>query len=268
MKVLLMTDMEGVSGIVNFNDWVTPQGRYYEEGKELLTLEANEAINGFMSAGATEILVVDGHGHVGVNNLLLDKRANYLRGPAPGPYPFMLDESFDAMAWVGQHAKAGTEYAQMAHTGSFNVVDYRINDISVGEFGQMAICGASLGVRSIFGSGDEAFVKEANELIEGIETVSVKSGVMPGHGDEYGAEGYRERNNGAIHIHPKIARERIRLGAEKAMRRFVESREQFPLLKLEPPFQREIKYRSDGAKAAYTQYSEHPKSVIGLLNGN
>src|SRR5690625_553838 len=209
MKIFLMTDMEGVSGIVTHKEWVTPEGRYYEEGKKLLTLEVNAAIEGFFEAGATEILVVDGHGHGGVNNLLLDERVEYLRGPTPGPYPFMMDDTFDAVAWVGQHAKSGTECAHMAHTGSSNVVDYRINDISVGEFGQIAFCGASFGATPIFGAGDEAFTIEAANLVEGIETVSVKRGIMPNSGDEFIESAYQLRNNGAIHMHPNKARKRI-----------------------------------------------------------
>jgi D-amino peptidase len=266
MKIYIMTDIEGVCGIVNFDDWCTPQGRYYEEGKKLLTLEVNAAIDGFMAAGATEILVVDGHGHGAINHLLLDPRAQFMRGPQPGPYPFMLDESFDAMAWVGQHAKAGTEKAHMAHTGSFDVIDFRINGVSVGEFGQMALCGAELGVRSIFASGDEALAQEAAALVPGIETVGVKRGLMPGSGDEYDGEGYKLRNNGAIHLHPEKARQLIRAGAERALRRFAASREQFALLELQPPFRKEVRYRSNGSKPARTVYAEHPDSVIGLLN--
>ncbi|MBP1991465.1 M55 family metallopeptidase [Paenibacillus eucommiae] len=269
MKIYIMTDMEGVCGVVNHDDWVTRQGIYYEEGKRLLTAEVNAAIAGFAAAGATEIRVMDGHGYGGINNVLLDRRASYVRGPSPypDPYPFTLDASFDAMAWVGQHAKAGTEYAHMAHTGWFNVLDYQINGISIGEFGQMAMCGAALGVRSIFGAGDEAFAQEAAALVNGIETVSVKRGFIPGSGDAYNTEGYKERNNGAIHMHPEVACELIRAGAERALRRFTEDREQFALLQLQAPYRREIRYRSDGTKAAYTHYSEHPDSVIDLLNG-
>ncbi|RAV19713.1 M55 family metallopeptidase [Paenibacillus contaminans] len=268
MKIFVMTDMEGVCGVVNHDDWVTPQGRYYAEGKRLLTMEVNAAIDGFAAAGATEIVVVDGHGYGGINNLLLDKRALYLRGPVPGPYPFMLDETFDAMAWVGQHAKSGTEFAQMPHTGWFNVLDFRINGISVGEFGQMSLCGASLGVRSIFGAGDEAFTKEASELIKGIETVSVKRGIMPGSGEQYSTDAYKERYNGAIHMHPDHACEQIRAGAERALRRFVENREQFELLNLQPPFRLEVKYRSDDKREAHTKHFEHPESVVELLNNS
>ena len=33
MKIMLVTDIEGVSGVLNFAEWCIPQGRYYEKGK-------------------------------------------------------------------------------------------------------------------------------------------------------------------------------------------------------------------------------------------
>ncbi len=55
----------------------------------------------------------------------------------------------DAVAWVGQHAKAGTEGAHMAHSGNFTVIDYRLNDISLGEFGRSAVGAGNFGVPPI-----------------------------------------------------------------------------------------------------------------------
>ena len=134
-----------------------------------LTMEINAAVEGFYAAGATEIYVADGHGAGGINQSMLDRRTMYVRG-FPGPWPFNLKKNFDAVAWVGQHAKAGTEYAHIAHTGWFNVLDYRINGISVGEFGQFAMHAAYVGVRSIFGAGDEAFPRLP--ILLGTETVA------------------------------------------------------------------------------------------------
>lgn len=265
MKVYIMTDIEGVCGLVNFEDWARPEGRYYEEGRKLLTLEVNAAVEGFYAAGATEILVADGHGPGAVNPLLLDKRTMYARG-FPGPYPFLLDDSFDAIAWVGQHAKSGAPYAHLPHTGAFSVFDYRVNGISVGEFGQMALIAASLGVYSIFASGDEALTSEAKQLIPGVETVAVKKGVTPGSGDECDSDAYRKRNTGCIHMHPEKARELIREHAEKALIRYKENRESFTLLKPAPPYRRDVEYRANGNEPAYKAYSEHPDNLIRMMN--
>lgn len=265
MKVYVMTDIEGACGVVDFEQWALPTGRYYDEGRRLLTLEVNAAIEGFFAAGADEIDVIDGHGNGGLNPLLLDRRVHYLRGPWPGPYPLMMDDSYDVMAFVGQHAKAGTPFAQMAHTGVFRVLDYIVNGVSVGEYGLYTMCGATMGICPIFGSGDEAFALEAAAFTPGVEVVSVKRGIMPGSGDECDAEQYRQRNNGARHMHPEIARERIRAGAERAMRRYMQHPESFTIPTAKPPFRKEVRYRQSGAEAARTLVREND-NLVDLLN--
>ena len=265
MKIFVMTDMEGVAGIINREDWVLWDSRYYDTGRKLLTMEVNAAIDGLFEEGADEIHVIDGHGNGGINHLLLDSRVDFVRG-FPGPWPFTLDESFDAIVWIGQHAKAGTEYAHIPHTGSHHVIDCRINDISVGEFGQLAFCAASMGVSPIFASGDEAFVKEARELVGNIGTAAVKKGLMPGSGDECTFEEYKDRNTAAIHIHPKKARKFIKEGVKDSLKRFIQSRESFLFPGTEPPYYMVKKYRPSGNKQGYTEKYEHPDNIIKMFN--
>jgi D-amino peptidase len=265
MKIFIMTDMEGVCGVINHDDWVLKDSMYYEEGKRLLTLEVNAAAEGFFDAGADEIYVADGHGAGGITQALLDNRTYLLRG-FPEGWPLGLDKSFDALAFVGQHAKAGSENAHIAHTQWFNYLDYRINGTSVGEFGQLALCAAFLGVHTIFGSGDEAFTKEAPALIEGIETITVKRGTTPGTGDEYDCEGYRNRNLSAVHLHPEKARKLIKEGAKRALDRFMENPKSFQMPELKPPFRVDASYRPNKSIPAYKAYAEHPDSLIDCMN--
>jgi D-amino peptidase len=264
MKIYLMTDLEGVAGVLNAQEWTGPGQPYYELAKELLTLEVNAAIEGFFEGGATDVLVVDGHGPGAVNVRLLDERAELLRGWGAGPYPLCLDDSFDAIAWVGQHAKAGTEFGHMAHTQGFSYLDLTINGVSIGEFGQMALCASEMGVRVLFGAGDEAFTREAEALVPGIETVAVKRGVKPGTGDELTAEQYARFTASARHFHPVRARREIRAGALRAMQR---AREEFGILPLTPPFERVIKMRPTEARPYRTiSRVTHPTSVIAVMN--
>jgi len=264
MKILLMTDMEGVAGIINSDDWVLPGARYFEEGKRLLTMEVNAAVEGFFDAGADEIVVCDGHGYSGVNLELLDNRVLYQRG-WDGPYPFGNDETFDVMVWVGQHPKAGTEYGHICHTG--NLIDRKINGVSVGEFGEeVAIC-VGLGVQVIFASGCLAFTKEAEALVPGIQTVAVKFGVTPGSGDECTHEEYMDRNLGAVHLHPEKARKLIKKGAYDALKRFITNPETFGMPVFEPPFELECIVRKTGGVEGYTIVTTNPTSVPDLLNG-
>ena len=265
MKLYVMTDLEGVAGVLNFQEWTGPDKPYYELAKEFLTLELNAAIGGFFEGGTKEILVVDGHGPGAINIKLLDPRVEYLRGWGDGPWPLILDENFDAVAHVGQHAKSGTPYGHLAHTQGTGYLDLSINGISIGEFGQLAMCASELGIPSIFGSGDEAFTKEAQELVPGIETVAVKRGVRSGTGDNLTKEAYERFTASAIHFHPVKARRLIREGALRAIRRA--QKEDFGLIELTSPFERVAKFRPSEGNPNWTISREtHPSSVIALMN--
>lgn len=265
MRIYIMTDLEGVAGVLNFEDWCKPESRYHEMAREFLTREVNAAIEGFFAGGATHVLVADGHGHGAINPKLLDPRAELSRGWGPEPWPFGLDKTFNGLAWVGQHAKSGTPCAHLAHTGSFGVLDLSVNGVSIGEYGQLAMCASALGVPAIFAAGDEALTKEALALTPGIEVAAVKRGTIAGTGDECPADEYARRNLGAIHSSPERARQMIRNGAERAARRL--QKEKFPLIKLEAPFARVTLFRPTKDTPQRARAREvHRSSVIALLN--
>jgi len=266
MKIYLMTDLEGVAGVLNFHEWVFTTGMFFYESRKLLTMEANAAVEGFFAGGASEVVVAAGHGggSGAIDTSLLDPRAKFQRGWPKGPYPLGLDKSYDAVAFVGQHAKAGTEYAHLAHTQNLRVIDLSVNDISVGEFGQTALCAGELDIPVIFGSGDKAFTKEAIELIPGIETVTVKEGLMSGKGDECSEEEYTARNAAAIHLHPETARKLIRKGAKKSIERLI--KERFGIVKIQPPYKLVYVFRADEKNPQTTKVKTHPSSISELMN--
>ena len=265
-RIYIMTDLEGVAGVRDSEQWCVPEGRYYDTGRKLLTLEVNAAIEGFFAGGATEIVVADGHGRGAVDIELLDPRAQMERGwPGGWPGPSMAAGGFDAVAWVGQHAKAGTPFAHLAHTQSMNYIDLSVNGVSIGELGQLALCASELCVRSIFASGDRALSEEARALVPGIETVSVKRGTTPGRGDELTTEQYRGRNTAAVHLQPGTVRRLVREGAERAIRRA--QAEDFGLIPLKAPFERVGRFRpQQAAQPARVCRDSHPSSVIGMMN--
>jgi D-amino peptidase len=262
VRIFMMTDQEGVAGVVDW-DWAEAN---VDQAKRLLTLEVNAAAEGFFEAGATSVLVVDGHGQGGINPELLDERVEFLRGWGKRPpWPLHLDEGFDCLAFVGQHAKAGTEYGHLAHTQGVRYVDLAINGVSIGEFGQLVLCASELGIRAIFGAGDLAFTKEAEAFVPGIETVWVKRGLSPGSGDELDEDAYRTKNRGAIHRSVVQARRLIRAGAVRALRRA--EAEAFGIVPLKPPFERVARFRPHKDRPYPTVSREtHPTSVIGAMN--
>ncbi len=263
VRIYIMTDLEGVAGVLNHDDWCSPQSRYNDLAKELLTREVNAAVDGFMAGGATGIVVADGHGSGGINPILLDPRAELMRG-WPTEWPLLLDDTYDAVAFVGQHAKAGTEYAHLAHTQGWRYLDLSINGVSIGEMGQFAMCASELGVPTIFCSGDRALCMEAQALLPGVETVEVKRGTTPGRGDEMDAESYSRRNTSAIHLHPERARAAIRAGAEKAARRVADER--FGIIELSPPLELVVHMRARGDEPPAMARNRHPSSVAEVMN--
>src|SRR5215208_1279515 len=61
VRVQIISDMEGVAGIVKWEQ-VTGGEQMYKEGRRLYTEEINAAVRGAKAAGADEILVMDHHG--------------------------------------------------------------------------------------------------------------------------------------------------------------------------------------------------------------
>lgn len=184
MRVMLWCDMEGIAGISVWEQ-VNGGAPLYEEGRRLYTAEVNAAVRGCKRAGATEIVVVDGHGAGGpwsFKSLIpeqLESGASYVMGYPWARYIKPLQEGCDAALFVGAHAMAGTPDGILCHTVSSQAwYNARINDTLVGESGIVAaICG-DFDVPCVFVSGDKATCEEARALIgDNIVQAAVKEGL-------------------------------------------------------------------------------------------
>jgi D-amino peptidase len=238
MKVYIMTDLEGCAGIPAWENYGSPGERWYEQARDLVTLETSAAVQGCLDAGATDILVVDGHGAGAINPLLLHPEAKLFFGRPMG-YPFGCDDSFDCAMQVGQHAKSNTDGGHLSHTGSCEVEDDVINGVSVGEMGANMLFAAYFGVPTVLVTGDLAAAEEARALVPNIETAAVKEGLKRGPATGLTAAQNEAHNGAAIHIHPHKARELIRQEACKA----VERRAEIKPFWLEPPYERFVTIR-------------------------
>lgn len=266
MKILLMCDMEGTAGVLNHDDWVMCNGQFYEKGVRLATLETNAAIDGFFAGGASEVIVVDGHGAGGIDPELLDERALLMRAGIEAGDPWGLDASFAGLAFVGHHAKAGTPYSHITHTQWFNYIDLAINGVSIGEYGQMALCAMELGVPTIFAAGEDALAVEAEALTPGVIAVGNKRGLHPDGLDDWDTDAYRGAKGGAIHRSPVVARARIRAGAQAAMAKLAADPGAFTYPVMTAPYVRTARFRRWGDTPAYATCDTHPDSIIALMN--
>ena len=174
-RILIVADMEGAGGVNDSEEQLLPGQRRYLESRRILTGEINAAVEGAAAAGAGAIDIWDGHD--GSRTLSIDEihgPARLIQGkPTPANY-YMSEKSHDGVIFIGQHAKAGTKGAVLAHSQSFSVRGITINGVEVGEVGQVAAIAGYFGIPVIMLAGDEAACAEMLELQPKAVTVGVK----------------------------------------------------------------------------------------------
>lgn len=209
MKVYILCDMEGVSGI-RLQEQVAmhPPGPAYEHGRRLMMGDINAAVDGCFLGGAGEVVVCDTHGMGGQVRLdEVDPRAVYELPTGESMMP-ALDETFDAVCLLGHHAKAGTHKGFLEHTVSSRAwFRFAINGTEVGEIAIEAAYAAHFGVPVAMVSGDAACCDEAAETLGPIESAVVKWGLS------------RQR---ARCLGTDVAHDRIRDAASRALGRLDE----------------------------------------------
>ncbi len=198
MKVYILADMEGISGIRKIEQ-VKIGNPEYEKSRKLVMDEMNVAIDAACSAGASEVVACDTHGMGGQIDIeRMDKRAVY-ETPNPSSMMPALDESFDGVILLGHHAKAGTLNAFLDHTiSSDSWYSYRVNGQEVGEIGIEAAYAGHYDVPVIAVSGDAATAKEARELFGKVETAVVKEAIGRNRARCYSIEAAHEAVRQAI----------------------------------------------------------------------
>jgi D-amino peptidase len=226
LKVFISVDMEGVAGLIHWDE-TSQGGADYGLFRRLMTEEANAAISGALEAGATEIVVRDSHGSA-LNILpdLLRPEARLIR-EWNGPLSMMegIDRTFDAVVFVGYHARAGTPDAVLKHTMSLALYDVILNGLRMPEGGWNAAIAGYFDVPVVFLSGDSAICRQIREILGNVETVAVKDGI----------------GKAASMIHPAKAREMIQKGVAAALRNLPG----FKPYKPAPPYKLEIVFADE-----------------------
>jgi D-amino peptidase len=224
MKVYISADIEGTTGITNWEE-ADKTHATYQEFRERMTSEVVAACEGAIDAGANEILIKDAHGSG--RNIISERLpdcAKLVRAWSGHPFCMVqeLDESFDALLFVGYHAKAGSDDNPLAHTLRLHVMHLMINGEIASEFHMHAFAGALVGVPSVFLSGDSGICTDAQRISPGIVTVPVSRGIGPS----------------TLSIAPNLAKKEIRAGVAHALKGDLKARR----IALPKNFTLEIKY--------------------------
>ncbi len=176
LKVYISADMEGVVGVVT-SDHLGPTGWEYQAARKWLTDEVNAAIRAARAAGATEIVVSDSHGNG--ENILLDEIPRGVRLVRSWPRPLSMmqgiDESFDAVLFIGYHTSTTNPKGVRAHTmSSGTLTAVKLNGVAVPEAVINAAIAGHFGVPVVMISGDDAIIAEAQGHLGDIEGAVLK----------------------------------------------------------------------------------------------
>jgi D-amino peptidase len=229
IKVFMVTDLEGVSGIFDSDLQCLPyQSKRWEESHKLETGEVNAGVDGLIAGGATDVIVWDGHDSgLTLSALDINPKCRLLQG-RPIPPTMGLDSSYDAIVFVGQHAMAGNDKGILSHSySSLGIQNIWVNGKPEGEFGTVAMIAGSFGIPVAMLSGDAAACQEVRDLTPQAECAEVKQGIS--------------RTSGYMLPHP-IACALIRARAERAMERLPEMKP----LRIEGPVEVKVEFTTRG----------------------
>lgn len=235
LKVFISVDMEGIAGIVH-SEQISSSGKDYNIARRWMSGEVNGAIRGALEAGATEIIVNDSHGSM--RNVIaseLNPAAQLITG-SPKPLSMMqgIDETFDAVIFIGYHARAGTKDGVLDHTISGGTVSsIKVNDIEMNEAELNALIAGWYDVPVVLIAGDSTVCKQTREVLgEELEVAIVKEAV-----GRYAAKT----------LTPEKAQELI----QKKTKIALEKKDKIKPFKLESPYRFELNYlRTNMADAA------------------
>lgn len=166
-KFLIMTDIEGVTGVTTFL-----QAEKSEFGRNMLINDLSAVLNGIKDAGA-EAVVYDMHTDGRNIDIALVSEPVVMGKPILPDNYRGVGNGFDGLFLLGLHTMQHTG-ALLAHSYLRDYDAIYLNGLLVGEIGIEAALAGEQGIPLKFISGDDKGCDEAKELIDGIVTCPVK----------------------------------------------------------------------------------------------
>ena len=233
-KFYIAVDCEGCACVVGEPGKGLGAGEQYQFARRQATREAGAAARALWDAGAREVVIWDAHG-TGVNLIYeeIDPRCRIVLGAGYRGRFVGMDQSFDAVLFIGYHARENTADGVLAHT--FSSRDFQFYKLDGQQAGELAIDGAyagEIGVPVLFCASDSAGVREAKALFGPIGTVVTKEALSW---------------TSAISRHPQAVCEEIDRQGQEALNRLPRLRP----YTLPKPLAVEIRYKrmEDAARA-------------------
>lgn len=171
MRFLIMTDIEGVTGVTTYQ-----QAENSQLGRDMLMNDLLAVIEGIRAEGDHEIVVYDMHTdgrNVDLSQLPAD--INVVMGkPINGKIYRGIGGGYDGLFMVGLHAMSREPGAMLAHSYLREYDAIHINGELVGEIGVERALAGEQGIPLVFVSGDDKGCEEATLLDSDIVVAVVK----------------------------------------------------------------------------------------------
>ena len=232
MKVFISADIEGVNGILSWDETEAGHSRYAEFKKQM-TDEVRMACEAAKAAGATKIFVKDAHDSA--MNLSIADLPEYVtlhRGWEGSICSMMagLEDGFDAVMFIGYHSPSRSDGNPLSHTMNTKIHHVKINGQIASEFDINSLYASYLNVPVAFLSGDQNLTELVTNVNPNIATVATKIG----------------RKGAVVTKHPSITNKEIYDTVKNILGKDLKNN----LVLLPEKFEVEIQYRS--FQKAYT----------------
>jgi D-amino peptidase len=175
MKLYIVADMEGIAGVVSFDQISGAQTQEATLARQQYTEEVKAVCVGAIEAGVEEIYINDFHDNG--RNLIIERlppQAMVIRGGFRASSGFdLLDETFVGLVMLGAHARSGSAEGLLAHTYT-DRLRFEIFGQPVGEFDLLSLVAGEQKVPTILISGDSKTIEQAGTNLPATHTVTTK----------------------------------------------------------------------------------------------
>jgi D-amino peptidase len=178
MRLFISADIEGVAGVVGYDQVIPGTSFEWERARKWMTDEVAAAAEAAHESGMEEIIIADSH--ASGQNLLIEHLPDYTRIVRAEPRPLRMMQGIEepgivGCAFLGYHASSHYPAGLLAHTYSGLVFrSIRINGVIASEAYANALLAGAFGIPLLVVSGDADCVGEVRNWHPGVEAAIVK----------------------------------------------------------------------------------------------
>ncbi len=179
MKAYVSIDIEGLPGVSSAT-MLVPGNTQYSRGSKIMTLIAKKTAETLLDNGFDKVVIADSHGYMtNIDYLEMPKNTVLIQGfPRPVSMLTGLDESYDAILFIGYHTGAGTLHGYLDHTMSGRTfAEIKINGFRASEYLINALVAGEKNVPLILVAGDQLLEEEVKKHTPWAVFVSFKRGI-------------------------------------------------------------------------------------------